>query len=50
MRKQIQKHPRPSSPGEKACYAAVQSGRRSGTSAGEVGPRKREIERDKAGF
>lgn len=51
MRKRIRKHPRPSSPGEKACQAAVQFGRCSGTSAGEAraGLRKREgeIERDK---
>lgn len=53
-RKQIRQHPRPSSPGEKACQAAARSGRCSATSAGEAraGLRKREgaIERDKASF
>lgn len=54
MRKRIRKHSRPSSPGEKACQAAVWFGRCSGTLAGEAraGLRKREgeIERDKARF
>lgn len=53
-RKRIRKHPRPSSPGEKVCQAAVQFGRCLGTLLGEAraGLRKREgeIERDKASF
>jgi len=44
VRKWIRNHLRPSSPGEKACQAAVWFGRCSGTSAGEARAGLREAE------